>query len=96
MKSNEPLAACARKAGILLHPTSLAGEWGIGTLGAECAEFQDWAAEAGFTWWQILPLYPTGYGNSPYQPLCSFACNPLLNLSRRTPPGWASDPGRNG
>ncbi len=78
MKSNEPLAACARKAGILLHPTSLAGEWGIGTLGAECAEFQDWAAEAGFTWWQILPLYPTGYGNSPYQPLCSFACNPLL------------------
>ncbi|MFO7626437.1 MAG: 4-alpha-glucanotransferase [Candidatus Fermentibacteraceae bacterium] len=38
----------------------------------------DWAAEAGFTWWQILPLNPTGYGNSPYQPLSSFACNPLL------------------
>lgn len=65
-------------AGILLHPTSLAGEWGTGTLGAECAEFQEWAANAGFTWWQMLPLNPTGYGNSPYQPLSSFACNPLL------------------
>ncbi len=67
-----------RGAGILMHPTSLQGEWGIGTLGAECAEFLDWAADAGFTWWQMLPLNPTGYGNSPYQPLSSFACNPLL------------------
>lgn len=61
-----------------MHPTSLHGEWGIGTLGTECTEFLDWIAEAGFTWWQILPLCPTGYANSPYQPLSSFACNPLL------------------
>ena len=78
MNSNEPDVGNARKAGILLHPTSLGCEWGVGTLGAECREFLDWAAEAGFTWWQMLPLNPTGYGNSPYQPLSSFACNPLL------------------
>jgi 4-alpha-glucanotransferase len=78
LNSKEPGAGNDRKAGILLHPTSLGGEWGIGTLGTECADFLDWAAEAGFTRWQILPLNPTGYGNSPYQPLSSFACNPLL------------------
>lgn len=74
----KPVDERSKGAGILLHPTSLGGEWGTGTLGAECREFLDWACEAGFTWWQMLPLNPTGYGNSPYQPLSSFACNPLL------------------
>ena len=67
-----------RKAGVLLHPTSLSGRWGIGTLGRETSSFLQWAGDAGFSWWQILPANPTGYGNSPYQPLSSFAGNPLL------------------
>ena len=67
-----------REAGVLLHPTSLWGEWGIGTLGGELRAFVNWAAEAGFKWWQVLPLSPTGVGNSPYQPISSFAGNPLL------------------
>lgn len=75
---DKPRVSSTRGAGILVHPTCLCGEWGTGTLGTECLEFLDWAADAGFTWWQILPLCPTGYGNSPYQPLSSFACNPLL------------------
>jgi 4-alpha-glucanotransferase len=65
-------------AGVLLHPTSLQGPWGVGTLGDETAAFLDWLREAGFTWWQVLPMNPTGFGNSPYQPLSSFAGNPLL------------------
>ena len=62
----------------LLHPTSLPGRHGIGDLGSEAHAFVDFLAAAGQRWWQILPLGPTGYGNSPYQSHSSFAGNPLL------------------
>lgn len=67
-----------RRAGILLHPTSLPGRFGIGDLGPACLRFLDWMHEAGFGYWQILPLGPTGYGDSPYQCFSAFAGNPLL------------------
>ena len=67
-----------RASGILLHPTSLPGRFGIGDLGPEAHAFVDFLAETGQTWWQMLPLGPTGFGNSPYQSPSSFAGNPLL------------------
>ncbi len=67
-----------RSSGILLHPTSLPGSPGIGTLGKEAYRFVDWLAEARQTLWQILPLGPTGYGDSPYASFSTFAGNPLL------------------
>lgn len=67
-----------RSSGILLHPTSLPGRWGIGDLGVAAYQFVDFLESAGQRLWQILPLGPTGYGNSPYQSLSSFAGNPLL------------------
>ncbi|MGA7614469.1 MAG: 4-alpha-glucanotransferase [Thermoanaerobaculia bacterium] len=67
-----------RSAGILLHPSSLPGPYGIGDLGPEVDRFLDWCAEAGQRLWQILPLGPTGAGNSPYGTLSAFAGNPLL------------------
>ena len=67
-----------RSFGILLHPTSFPGRWGIGTLGQEARRFVDWLASAGARWWQVLPLGPTGYGDSPYQSFSAFAGNPYL------------------
>lgn len=67
-----------RRSGILLHPTSLPGRFGIGDLGDAAYRFVDWLAEAAQTYWQVLPLSPTGYGDSPYQGLSAFAGNPLL------------------
>ena len=67
-----------RSSGILLHPTSLPGRWGIGELGAEAFKFIDFLSDAGQSLWQILPLGPTGYGDSPYQCFSAFAGNPLL------------------
>jgi 4-alpha-glucanotransferase len=67
-----------RSAGILLHPTSLPGPHGIGELGPEASAFVDFLAEAGQSLWQVLPLGPTGYGDSPYQCFSAFAGNPLL------------------
>ena len=67
-----------RASGLLLHPTSLPGRWGIGDLGEEAYRFVDFLHDAGQSYWQILPLGPTGLGNSPYQCLSSFAGNPLL------------------
>src|SRR4051794_18276732 len=67
-----------RSSGILLHPTSLPGRFGNGDLGPEAYAFVDFLAETGQTWWQVLPLGPTGYGNSPYQSPSSFAGNPLM------------------
>lgn len=63
---------------VLLHPTSLPGDFGIGDLGPEALRFLDWLAAAGQTYWQVLPLGPTGFGDSPYAPLSSFAGNELL------------------
>ena len=68
----------ARASGILLHPTSLAGDFGVGDLGPEAFRFVDFLAETGQTYWQILPLGPTGYGDSPYQCFSAFAGNTLL------------------
>jgi len=67
-----------RASGILLHPTALPGSYGIGTFGTQAISFLDWLQSAGQTYWQICPLVPTGYGNSPYQGLCAFAGNPNL------------------
>ena len=67
-----------RSSGILLHPTSLPGRFGIGDLGPRAHEFVDFLAESGQRWWQVLPLGPTGGMNSPYQSHSSFAGNPLL------------------
>jgi 4-alpha-glucanotransferase len=67
-----------RASGILLHPTSLPGKFGIGDLGPLAFAFVDRLAGAGQTYWQILPLGPTGYGDSPYQCFSAFAGNTLL------------------
>ena len=67
-----------RSSGILLHITSLPGRWGIGDLGSGAYQFVDFLASAGQRLWQIMPLGPTGYGDSPYQALSAFAGNPLL------------------
>jgi len=67
-----------RQAGILLHPTSLPGPFGIGDLGPQARAWVDFLADAGQTVWQILPLSPTGFGDSPYQCYSDFAGNALL------------------
>ena len=67
-----------RAAGLLLHPTSLPGRFGIGSLGHNAERFIELLSRCGMQLWQVLPLGPTGYGNSPYQSLSAFAGNPLL------------------
>src|SRR5215475_2255340 len=67
-----------RGAGMLLHVTSLPSPYGIGDLGPASVRWIDRLCDAGQTWWQALPLGPTGYANSPYQALSSFAGNWLL------------------
>jgi 4-alpha-glucanotransferase len=67
-----------RASGVLLHVTSLPTPYGIGDLGPAAVAWIDRLHETGQTWWQALPLGPTGYGDSPYQSLSSFAGNPLL------------------
>ncbi len=67
-----------RASGILLHPTSLPGRFGIGDIGPVAKKFVDFLTETGQHWWQMLPLGPTGNSNSPYQSHSSFAGNPLL------------------
>jgi len=80
-----------RSSGLLLHPTSLPGPWGIGDLGQQAYDFVDFLEKAGQRVWQILPLGPTGHGNSPYQCLSSFAGNPLLiSLEDLFKQGWLS------
>ena len=67
-----------RSSGILFHPTSLPGKYGIGTLGKEAYAFIDFLKKSKQKLWQIFPLGPTGYGDSPYQSFSSFAGNPYL------------------
>src|SRR5947209_4374273 len=80
-----------RSSGILLHPTSLPGAGGIGTLGPNARAFVDILSTARMGLWQVLPLGPTGYGDAPYSALSAFAGNPLLiavePLAER---GWLS------
>ena len=68
----------ARRSGILLHVTSLPGSHGIGDLGDSAHEFIEFLAASGQKVWQVLPLNPTGYGDSPYQCFSAFAGNPLF------------------
>nr|MBA2378973.1 4-alpha-glucanotransferase [Blastocatellia bacterium] len=67
-----------RASGILLHLTSLPGRFGIGDMGPEARKFAEFLGAAGQTYWQVLPLGPTGYGDSPYQAFSAFAGNVLL------------------
>ena len=67
-----------RGAGLLLHVTSLPSRYGIGDVGPAAFKWIDRLCDAGQSWWQALPLGPTGYANSPYQALSSFAGNWLL------------------
>ena len=67
-----------RASGILLHPTSLPGPYGIGDLGPGAHRWLEFLAACGCKYWQILPLGPTGYGDSPYQCFSAFAGNPYL------------------
>jgi 4-alpha-glucanotransferase len=66
------------QSGILMHVTSLPGRYGIGDLGPVAYEWLDYLASTRTRWWQVLPLVPTGFGDSPYQSFSSFAGNPLL------------------
>ena len=80
----------SRVSGILLHPTSLPGSYGIGTLGKQAFAFIDFLVRAHIRLWQVLPLGPTGYGDSPYQSFSTFALNPLLiDLDDLAERGWA-------
>ena len=72
------LPAGERAGGILLHPTSLPSPFGIGDLGPAARRWLDWLAASGCCIWQVLPLGPTGYGDSPYQSFSAMAGNPLL------------------
>ena len=65
-----------RQSGILLHITSLPGPEGIGTLGKSAYAFADFLKSSGMSVWQVLPISPTGYGESPYQSFSTFAGNP--------------------
>ena len=78
-----------RAAGILLHPSSLPSPGGIGDLGPAAYRFVDFLASARQGLWQVLPLGPLGYGNSPYSSTSAFAGNPLLiSLERLAEHGW--------
>jgi len=78
-----------RGAGVLLHPTSLPGSTGIGTLGAHAHAFVDTLEALGMRYWQLCPLGPTGYGDSPYQCFSAFAGNPyLIDLEELIRQGW--------
>jgi 4-alpha-glucanotransferase len=79
----------SRSSGILLHPSSLPGPHGIGDFGPSSYYFIDWLGVAGQTLWQILPLVPVGFGNSPYVGLSAFAGEPMLiSLEDLVKKGW--------
>ena len=67
-----------RSSGILMHISSLPSPYGIGTMGAEARKFVDFLVKAGQKYWQVLPVCPTSYGDSPYQSFSSFAGNPYF------------------
>lgn len=78
-----------RSSGILMHPTSLPSNNGVGTLGKQAYNFVEMLHKAGQKWWQVLPLSPTGFGHSPYQCYSAFAGNPfLIDLDFLEEKGW--------
>ena len=95
-----------RQSGILMHITSLPGPYGVGTMGKSAYDFVDFLEKAGQSCWQILPLSPTGYGDSPYQSFSAGAGNSyLIDLDTLVSQGllkpeesaamdWGDDPGR--
>ena len=95
-----------RESGILMHITSLPSPYGVGTLGKEAYRFVDFLAKAGQRYWQILPVTPTGFGDSPYQSCSTYAGNPYLidldllveeGLLKKSEIGkisWSEDPTR--
>ena len=95
-----------RSSGVLMHITSLPGPWGVGTMGRQAYSFVDFLKSAGQSCWQILPLTPTGYGDSPYQSCSAFAGNHylidldllreegLLTKEDLTAVNWGTDEGR--
>ena len=86
--------AFARVAGVLLHPTSLPSRGGVGDFGPAAYRFVDFLASARQGLWQVLPLGPLGYGNSPYSSTSAFAGNPLLiSLERLAERGWIAPSG---
>ncbi len=103
MTTNPSTPPPTRASGVLLHPTSLPGPYGIGDLGPAAYEWVDALARAKQRWWQMLPLGPTGYGDSPYQCFSAFGGNPylispelllrngLLAESDITPPNFPAD-----
>ncbi|MGA3008109.1 MAG: 4-alpha-glucanotransferase [Opitutaceae bacterium] len=81
-----------RAAGVLLHPTALPGDFGVGTLDWHAEQFLEFLAAAGFRYWQVCPLGPTGYGDSPYQCFSTLAGNPyLIDLAALVPAGLIAD-----
>ena len=81
MKANvqtHPAPNSERYSGILAHPTSFPSYYGVGDLGDTAYRFIDYLVSAGQTLWQVLPLGPTGFGDSPYQSFSAFAGQPLL------------------
>src|SRR4029079_16038860 len=82
-----------RTSGLLLHPTSLPGGPEGGQLGGEARAVVDFLAAAGQSWWQTLPVGPTGYANSPYSAQSAFAGNPALVAVDRLVGGGAAAPG---
>src|SRR5271156_4586700 len=81
--------ALERSSGLLLHITSLPSYGGIGDFGPAAYDFADFLAAAKQRLWQVLPLSPTGYGNSPYAALSAFAGNPsLISLEKLAEDGW--------
>ena len=95
-----------RKSGILMHITSLPSPYGVGTMGREAYKFIDFLKKSGQAYWQILPVTPTGYGDSPYQSCSTYAGNHylidldllveegLLKKSELTKINWSDDPAR--
>ena len=78
-----------RRSGVLMPVSSIPSAYGIGTFSAQAYEFVDMLAEAGQSYWQILPLGPTGYGDSPYQSFSTFAGNPYyIDLEALIEKGW--------
>ena len=81
-----------RSSGVLMHISSLPSPYGIGTMGKEARKFADFLEKSGQKYWQILPICPTSYGDSPYQSFSSYAGNPyMIDLDELSEAGLKSE-----